>query len=124
MNYGITAVFTRTKVGLSFNVLLLIAIKLFKEALNDKGATSQDSCSITDRVEKVSIEMIDGLPVIVPFGLKDVLLKNISRTVEAWVNVNNLKNKVPFYHLKTEVDDKPALLRLHVNPVADLIAHL
>ena len=38
-------------------VLLLIAIKLFKEALNDKGATSQNSCSITDRVEKASIEM-------------------------------------------------------------------
>ena len=38
-------------------VLLLIAIKLFKEALNDKKATSQDSCSITDRVEKASIEM-------------------------------------------------------------------
>ena len=38
-------------------VLLLIAIKLFKEAFNDKGATSQDSCSITDRVEKASFEM-------------------------------------------------------------------
>jgi uncharacterized membrane protein YfcA len=38
-------------------VLLLIAFKLLKEALNGKTAAVQDSCTLTDRVEEASIEM-------------------------------------------------------------------
>ncbi len=53
------------------------------------------------------IEVIDGLPVIVPYGLTDALNKNISRTVEAWVKVRNLKKKAAYYQLNVEVSDKP-----------------
>jgi len=38
-------------------VLLLIAIKLLKEALNGHAAEPQESCSLTDRVEEASIHM-------------------------------------------------------------------
>ena len=38
-------------------VLLLIAFKLLKEAINVKAATTPESCTLTDRVEKASIEM-------------------------------------------------------------------
>jgi len=38
-------------------VLLLIAFKLLKEALNGKTTATPDSCSLTDRVEEASIEM-------------------------------------------------------------------
>jgi uncharacterized membrane protein YfcA len=38
-------------------VLLLIAFKLLKDALNGKAAATQNSCTLTDRVEEASIEM-------------------------------------------------------------------
>ena len=38
-------------------VLLLIALKLLKEALNGKVAETQDQCAFTDQVEKSSIEV-------------------------------------------------------------------
>jgi uncharacterized membrane protein YfcA len=38
-------------------VLLLIALKLLKEALNAKAAVTPESCSLTDKVEEASIEM-------------------------------------------------------------------
>ena len=38
-------------------VLLLIAVKLLKESLTGKAPVTQDSCSLTDKVEKSSIEM-------------------------------------------------------------------
>ena len=38
-------------------VLLVIAFKLLKEALNVKSATIQDNCTLTDRVDETSIEM-------------------------------------------------------------------
>ena len=38
-------------------VLLLIAVKLLKEALNGKAAAAQDGCSLSDRIEDSSIEI-------------------------------------------------------------------
>lgn len=55
----------------------------------------------------VSIEIIDGLPMIVPYGVADGLNKNISRTIEAWVKVRNLSNQAPYYQLNVEVSDNP-----------------
>ena len=58
----------------------------------------------------VSIEVIDGLPMIVSYGMKDWLNKNLARTIEAWVKVRNLNKKAPFYQLNVEVSDKPEVI--------------
>ena len=55
----------------------------------------------------LDIQCVDGLPAINPYGLKDWLSKNMSRTVEAWMTVHNMKSKAPFYQLKVEVADTP-----------------
>jgi len=52
-------------------------------------------------------EMIDGLPQVVPFGLNEYLLKQMSRTMEAFAEVPHVDDKLPFYKLKTEPSDKP-----------------
>ncbi|MCX5681131.1 MAG: hypothetical protein NT079_02455, partial [Candidatus Omnitrophica bacterium] len=54
-----------------------------------------------------AIELIDGMPAIVPYGFGDRLLKDIARTVEAWIQVRNLENKAPYYNLEVMVSDKP-----------------
>ena len=56
------------------------------------------------------LEVLDGLPVMVPFGMRDYFLKNMSRTIEAWVTVRNLERRAPFYQLKTEVHDRPEVV--------------
>lgn len=53
------------------------------------------------------VEMVDGLPTIVPYGMKDWLLKNMSRTAEAWVKVLHAQKKTPYYHLNVEIADTP-----------------
>lgn len=55
----------------------------------------------------IELEIIDGLPMIMPYGLTDGLVKNISRTVEAWNKVRNLENNAPYYQLNVEVSDEP-----------------
>ncbi|MDP8266162.1 MAG: hypothetical protein P9M07_04375 [Candidatus Aceula meridiana] len=52
-------------------------------------------------------EVLDGMPSIVPYGFNDRLLKDLSRTVEAWIQVSNLEKKAPYYNLKVIVSDKP-----------------
>ena len=46
------------------------------------------------------IEIIDGLPIIIPFGFDNDLLKKICQTIEAWCSVDNLDLAAPFYKLK------------------------
>ena len=52
-------------------------------------------------------ELVDGLPQIVPFGLNETLLKQMSRTMEAFAEVLHVEDKLPFFKLKTEPSDKP-----------------
>ncbi len=64
--------------------------------------------------KKVDIQCVDGLPAINPYGLKDWLSKNMSRTVEAWMTVHEISRKTPFYQLKVEVADTP-----QVTPISE-----
>ncbi len=56
--------------------------------------------------QPVSLEILDGLPVVIPFGLDDTMLKKIGRTAEAWMAVFNLNDGVPFYRVQASVSDE------------------
>ncbi|MFH1691320.1 MAG: hypothetical protein ABIC68_01930 [Candidatus Omnitrophota bacterium] len=53
----------------------------------------------------LDIEMLDGLSVVVPSGVNNFFLKEMSRTIEAWMTVERLKNGVAVYKLTTDPKD-------------------
>jgi hypothetical protein len=55
--------------------------------------------------QPLTFEVLDGLPAITPYGVNNTLLKEISRTVEAWMEVFNLDQRVPFYRVRASVAD-------------------
>jgi hypothetical protein len=55
--------------------------------------------------KKRTVEIIDGLPVMIPFGFEDSLLKRLSQTIEAWCSVENLDEGAPFCKLKVRPAD-------------------
>ena len=59
-----------------------------------------------------SIQLLDGLPQIVPFGTNHWCLKEMSRTIEAWMNIENLENSVPFYKLAVDPSDRPEVVHI------------
>ena len=61
--------------------------------------------NITDN--SIKLDVLDGLPQIVPFGLEEKLLKQMSRTMEAFAEVRGVEEALPFYKLKVEPSDKP-----------------
>lgn len=66
--------------------------------------------TITNSSKKaISIEVIDGLAQIIPYGENEWHQKHMSRTIEAWIRVTNLNKKIPFYKLKVKPHDKPEL---------------
>ncbi|MBF0330559.1 MAG: hypothetical protein HQL17_01375 [Candidatus Omnitrophica bacterium] len=60
----------------------------------------------------MSCEMIDGLPVILPFGQNDWVMKNMCRTIEAWYKVRNLDKKAPYFQLNVEAADVPQVKQI------------
>jgi len=58
------------------------------------------------------IELLDGLPQINPFGTNNWLLKEMSRTIEAWMKITNLENNAPFYRLAVDPADRPEVVHI------------
>jgi hypothetical protein len=59
-----------------------------------------------------SMQLIDGLPQIVPFGTHNFFLKKLGRTIESWMHVGNLDNNIPFYKLDVDPTDQPEVVRI------------
>lgn len=55
--------------------------------------------------QKKTLEVLDGLPKIVPYGISDDELKHIGRTIEAWMHVENLENGIPYYRISATAVD-------------------
>lgn len=62
--------------------------------------------------ETLSLQVLDGLPLIVPYGLDDFGLKHLRRLFEAFVEVTNFECRVPFFKLKVEPSDRPDVVRI------------
>ncbi|MCX5692428.1 MAG: hypothetical protein NTX47_01900 [Candidatus Omnitrophica bacterium] len=53
----------------------------------------------------ISVEALDGTPMIIPYGTSNFFLQKMRRTIEAWMLVENLENNAPFYRLKVDPKD-------------------
>ena len=58
------------------------------------------------------IQLLDGLPQVVPYGTSNLFLKKLGRTIEAWMNVENLEKGVPFYKLDVDPTDRPEVIHI------------
>ncbi len=47
------------------------------------------------------LEILDGLPIMIPYGVSNYDLKEYHRTIEAWMEVCNLENHTPFFHCRS-----------------------
>ncbi|HOW42907.1 MAG TPA: cellobiose phosphorylase [Candidatus Omnitrophota bacterium] len=59
-----------------------------------------------------SLQVLDGLPQIIPYGIANLFLKKLSRTIEAWMGVENLDTGVPFYKVDVDPIDRPQVLHI------------
>ncbi|MFH1782883.1 MAG: cellobiose phosphorylase [Candidatus Omnitrophota bacterium] len=53
----------------------------------------------------LKLDVLDGAPLIIPYGVSDWFLKQMRRTVEAWMCVENIKKHAPFFKLKVDPSD-------------------
>ena len=80
---------------------------------NDTYAGLSRSVTIENTGNKLkNIQLIDGLPQIVPFGTNNFFLKKLGRTIEAWMTIDNLDNDIPFYKLDVDPSDRPEVVHI------------
>ncbi len=53
----------------------------------------------------LTLEMLDGMPYVMPYGVDNRGLKEIGRTLEAWMGVFNLERGIPFYRFQASAGD-------------------
>ena len=53
----------------------------------------------------LEIEVLDGMPVLIPYGIDNEGLKAIGRTLEAWMQVYQLESGLPFFRLRATPGD-------------------
>jgi hypothetical protein len=61
---------------------------------------------ITNLAERpAELEILDGLPVLIPYGVTNTYLKEIHRTIEAWMEIYNQEQNIPFFRLHSSPGD-------------------
>ncbi len=62
--------------------------------------------------QDITFEGLDGLPLIIPFGLNNFALKHLRRLTEAFVEVSNYDQSAPLFKGKVEPSDRPEVVRI------------
>jgi hypothetical protein len=62
------------------------------------------------RIENVSgdmkvLQMIDGLPKIIPYGMPNSQYKEMSNLLKSWTDIKNIEMKAPYYAMRASSDD-------------------
>ncbi|RSK25615.1 cellobiose phosphorylase [Bacillus sp. HMF5848] len=55
--------------------------------------------------EPMQIEVVDGLPAIIPFGVDDAAYKAVGNTLKSWMDVFNLEHNIPYYRVRSSTND-------------------
>ncbi len=61
---------------------------------------------------QLDLEILDGLPMILPYGLNQFIVKNMSRTAEAWMQAKHIDDFVGYYRVRVELDDRPEVVKV------------
>jgi len=61
---------------------------------------------------KRELEILDGMPILIPYGVDNESLKEISQTISAWAAVYLFEEKTPFYRLKASAEDEAQVSKM------------
>lgn len=56
-----------------------------------------------------SLEIIDGMPALIPYGVNMESMKKMGQTCKAWMQVEDLDRKLPYYRVRVSMEDTAAV---------------
>ncbi len=80
---------------------------------------NEDFAALVRRLEvknisdsELELEILDGMPILIPYGIDNESLKEISQTISAWAAVYLFEEKTPFYRLKASAEDEAQVSKM------------
>jgi hypothetical protein len=61
---------------------------------------------------KRSIELLDGMPAIIPYGIELSALKEMAQTMKAWMQVEDVDLKLPYYRVRYSTKDSAKVSKI------------
>lgn len=55
--------------------------------------------------ENINLEVLDGMPACVPYGVDMMSIKAMGQTIKAWMQVEDIDKNLPYYRVKVSTDD-------------------
>ncbi|MBB2184046.1 cellobiose phosphorylase [Lachnospiraceae bacterium MD1] len=55
--------------------------------------------------DEKQLEMLDGLPKIIPYGIANNSYKEMSNLLKSWTDIKNIENNAPFYTMRASTED-------------------
>ena len=59
-----------------------------------------------------SFEVLDGMPALVPYGVEQFGLKMMTQTTKAWMQVEDVDKKVPYYRVRVSMEDSAVIKKV------------
>ncbi|RSK29399.1 cellobiose phosphorylase [Bacillus sp. HMF5848] len=56
--------------------------------------------------EDREVEVIDGMPEILPYGVENAAYKEVGNLLRSWMEVYNLDNQIPYYRVRSSIGDE------------------
>lgn len=60
-------------------------------------------------METVELEVLDGMPAVIPYGVNMAGMKEMTQTSKAWMQVEDVEDKIPYYRVRVSMDDTAAV---------------
>ncbi|MBS5934636.1 MAG: hypothetical protein KIC94_17370 [Clostridiales bacterium] len=55
--------------------------------------------------EECMIEVLDGMPAVIPYGVNMGSMKEMGQTTKAWMQVEDVETKTPYYRVRVSMED-------------------
>lgn len=59
--------------------------------------------------QKLTVEILDGMPAVIPYGVGLDSMKNMGQTAKAWMQVEDVETNIPYYRVRASMDDTAAV---------------
>ncbi len=90
-----------------------VRVKYFTLPNENFAALVREVTAKNEGVETIDLEMLDGLPAILPYGIPNGPYKELGNTLKAWMGVFNLEHSIPFYKVRGSIADTAEVQQIH-----------
>ena len=88
---------------------LLVRVDYFTLPGEKVGALVRKVTVTNQENREISLEILDGMPALIPYGVDDDNLKNMTQTAKAWMQAEDLEGNVPFFRVRASIEDTAAV---------------